>query len=472
MAKKEVTKFWWLEKKEEDKLAALRSAKDLIKNDDAVLRRAQYHWQLYRNQLVKSSDVYEYTRYNSSDNTTSLSYNVVKTLCDTAVSKITANKPRPRILTDDGSWSDQEKAMNLEKFVDGQFCATKFYEMAPQAMLDAAIFGTGFIKIFEDEDVMIEKVLPLEILVNSREAVYGEPHTLHQVKTIHREQLKIMYPDHADKIDELSVPGGVDGHNDMVEVYMTWKKQYKEDVGQYVIWIENEILKIQDYTRDYFPFVVFKWTNLPTGFFGAGIAEEIADIQIEMNDLIQVAQDSIHLTELPKIFAEENSNVNPQHFDDEVGTIIWYRGPNPPQYANTGATSEVLLRQIENLYNKAFELTGISRLSAQATKPQGLNSGVALREFNDIESERFYMVEKGYENCYIKAAHMMIDIVTDIFTKKKDYEVKVAGKQFLKRIKWKDVNLSEDRYQMEIFSANFLPRTPAGRIEKSTGTDC
>ena len=51
--------------------------------------------------------------------------------------------------------------------------------------------------------------------------------------------------------------------------------------------------------------------------------------------------------------------------------------------------SQDLFMHLDRLYNRSFEIAGISQLSAQSSKPSGLDSGRALREFSDIESERF-----------------------------------------------------------------------------------
>jgi hypothetical protein len=45
-------------------------------------------------------------------------------------------------------------------------------------------------------------------------------------------------------------------------------------------------------------------------------------------------------------------------------------------------------------------------MSASSQKPAGLDSGVAIREFQDIETERFALVSQNYEDCYISIEHI------------------------------------------------------------------
>ena len=466
--------FWWKESKGTmAKLEALNATLSRLKTEAlARTRKNRFHWQLYRNQIIRNEDLSNFGGYSLSqdEREDNLTLNLAKPLCDTMVSKVMANKTRPRVLPEGGSWRDFEKAEKTTKFLDGMFHQSGFYKKAPKGLFDSCVYGTGALKIFRDlNDIAVEKILPQELLVDAKEAVYGEPLTIHEVKMVHREVVKEMFPEHDQAIKDC-----VSKQGDMIEVRMSWrkrdrvltkKKEIKEINGNYVVSIETAILQDIKYKKDYFPFVIFKWTDLGVGFFGTGIIEEVADIQIEMNDLISVAQESMHLTEIPKIFAEENSNIDPRHFDDEVGTVIFYRGEKP-FVANTGGTSQVLLNQIENLYSKAFEITGVSQLSAQSKKPSGLDAAVAIREYKDTETERFYNVEKRYEDCFIDAAKIMIDIMKDLQEDRIEYKVNIPGQDFLKTIKWKDVNFDEDRYMLEIHSASFLPRTPSGKIAK------
>ena len=476
MAKEDNTlNRWWVEADKETTLESLNGAiQKVVKDTLGYRNNCQFHWQLYRGQIKRGNGIYDLSSHDITGEQDHFTLNVVKSIVDTIVSKISANKPRPRFLTSGGSWNDYEKAKKLTKFIDGQFYHSKIYELAPQAFIDACIFGTGILKIYEDNlDVKVEKILPQELLVSVEEAVYGEPHTMHQIKKIHREVLKEMYPDFIEDIEGL--PSTVN-EGDMVNVRCSWKKAVKRTIwvdgektvetlsGKYITSIETAILEEYDYEKEYFPFVIFRWTELSMGFFGAGIAEEIADIQIQLNNLISIAQDSIVMTEIPKILVDNNSEFDVKHVDDEVGTILGFTG-TPPVFLNVGSTSEILLSQIENLYRKAYEIIGVSQLAANSRKPAGLDSGVALREFNDIESERFYDAERRYESTYNKAGYIMIDLVKDIIKENPAYNVNVPGRDFLETVKFKDVNLSEDRYKMEMFSAAFLPRTPAGRLQ-------
>ena len=107
----------------------------------------------------------------------------------------------------------------------------------------------------------------------------------------------------------------------------------------------------------------------------------------------------------------------------------------------------------------------MSQLSAASQKPAGLNSGKALREYNDIESDRFNTIGKAYEKLFLDLARIAIDKAKEIYAREGGYEVKVPGKKFIESIDWKQIDLDEDDYVMQMFPVSSLPNTPEGRLQ-------
>lgn len=120
---------------------------------------------------------------------------------------------------------------------------------------------------------------------------------------------------------------------------------------------------------------------------------------------------------------------------------------------------------LDRLYNRAYEISGISQLSATSLKPAGLESGVALREYSDIETERFVIVGQAYESAFLEIARQMIDLAKDASEQGKTYEVISYGDKEIEKIKWSDINLREDQYRMKVYPASLLPTTPAARLQ-------
>lgn len=466
--------YWWKEKKKDVHQSVFQYLQFLNQNQAYRQNANLRNMRLYGNFDLAGVQAYSYMRTETSYNAQNrVTLNVIQSMVDTVVSKMTKNKPKPTFLTDGGDFSAQNKAKKLTKFSEGQFHSTSFYEQAAKAFQDSCIFGTGAVKIYRTgNEIKTERVFIDEIKVDDSESLYGDPRQMHQAKFIHRDVLKDMFPEHRGAIETVGAQGYQfdslqHGQNqDMVMVIESWHlpSGKNADDGKRAITIENQTLLLEDYNKDYFPFIFWRWGERPLGFFGQGISEQLTGIQIEINKILRTIQVSMHLVSIPKIFLEKGSKVVGAHLNNKIGGIIEYAGKLSTE-GKLGSIPSELFSQLDRLYQRAFEIIGISQLSAQSTKPAGLDSGKALREFNDIESERFMSVGIRYEKAFIDASKIMIDIARDIAKDTDNFSIKVKGSKFLETIDWKDVDLSEDKYQMHVFPTSSLSSTPAGKLQ-------
>ena len=171
----------------------------------------------------------------------------------------------------------------------------------------------------------------------------------------------------------------------------------------------------------------------------------------------------MHLVSVPKLLVEASSKIVSSHLNNRIGGVIKYAG-TPTTYAPLGGIPGELFSHLDRLYQRAYEISGISQLSAQSLKPAGLDSGKALREYNDLETERFMAVAKRYEKCFMNAAEIMIDMAKDLYLSEGDFSVKAKDGKFVETISWKDVNMDADKYLMQIFTTSSLSSTPAARL--------
>lgn len=429
---------------------------------------------LYQNVEMLGLSAGTYARVNLSNfNTNRVSYNVVKSCTDTAASKIAKNKPKPLFLTKDGDYNLKNKAKLLTQYMEGMFEQMDLYRVAQKVFVDACVFGTGALKFFIDPanlEIKAERVFIDEIVVDDVEGMYASPRQLHQRKYYSRDVLLGMFPKYKDKI--MAATAGTAGEvatqstADNVMVIESWHLPSSDNAkdGRHIIAIDNCTLVFEDYEKDHFPFVFFRWTDKLVGFWGMGLAEELIGLQLEINKVLRVIQQSQNLMAVPRIFVDVASNINTGHINNDIGSIIKYQG-QPPVFQTGQANSPEVYQYLETLYNKAFEVTGISRLSAASAKPPGLNSGVALREYQDIETERFMLVGQRYEELFMKAAEHILDLSKELYEIFPKFNVVVKTNKFVKKIKWEDVNMKEDEFVMDVFPVNILPSTPAGKLQ-------
>ena len=465
---------WWLAKRSDlyqelfAFISALQSRQAYRTADN--LRYAR----LYGNYDLSGLDVANYSRIEPSYNTVNrVTLNIIQSMVDTVVSKITKNKPKATFLTSGGDFSLQSKAKKLTKFVDGQFENMDFYSKAVLAFTDACIFGTGCIKFFiKNGQLYAERVFIEEIKVDDIECYYAQPRQMHQEKYIHKDVLQQMFPKFVQEIEVASHLGASGQQNsytgnlkDMVRVVESWHLPSgpKAKDGKHCICTSNATLFEEGYYKEYFPFVFFRWNVRPVGFFGQGLAEQLQGLQLEINKTLRTIQVSMHLVSIPKLLVEASSKIVSSHLNNRIGGVIKYAG-TPPTYAPLGGVPPELFSHVDKMFSRAYEIAGISQLSAQAIKPAGLDSGKALRTFNDLETERFMSVAKRYEKTFLESAEIIIDLAKDLYEKNPDLNVKARDGKFVDTIKWKDVDMDADKYMMQIFPTSALSTTPAARL--------
>lgn len=398
--------------------------------------------------------------------------NVIKSCIDTAASKLSKAKPRPMFLTIDGDESLQRKAKALTKYMDGAFQAVEVYPALQRGFVDAALFGTGATKFYKEEDqIKCERAIIDQIFVDDAESIYGTPKQLHEVRYVSRDVLAELFPEHEAAIFSASSGLPVEFNAnlqsvEMIRVSESWKLPSAQGAGdgRHAICIDGTTLHASEYTKNYFPFVFQRWNYKVTGFYGMGIAEELTGIQLEINKLLRTTQVAMHLMAVPRVFYDKNGTFDMTKLTNEVGGAYGFSG-QPPIFNTAPAMPPEVYAHIENLYKKAFEIVGISMLSAASRKPSGLDSGVALREYQDIESDRFQLVGQRYEEAHLKAAEIIIDLTKELAEEGKDPYVKTKDGKSMKLIKWKEVDLKKDQYDMRVFPTSLLPTTPAGKLQ-------
>lgn len=468
-----IEKKWWMQDEQERPGALF-----------GVVKYLQNYQSLRTTQLLSSTRLYgglslmglnglTYSKLASVSNASSsrLTYNICQSCVDTAQAKMAKNKPKPLFLTSGGDYKLQRKAKKLTKFMEGVFYENKTYQLGAQVFKDAEIWGSGAIHVYEcNKRIVYERVIPTELIVDDVEAFYGCPRSLYRTKNVDRSVLIDLFPDHEKAIRDANGArpddlGAYPSTSDEVQVIEAWHLPSGPDAddGMHTIAIYGKELFSEEWEHHYFPFVFFHWNKKQFGFWGQGLVEQLQSIQLEINKLLWVLQRSYHLAGSFKILLENGSKIVKEHMNNDIGAIINYSG-TPPSYVTPPIVQPELYPHLENLEKKAFELAGISQLSASSQKPAGLNSGKALREYNDIESDRFMIVGQNYEEMYVQLAQLTVSIAKHAFGGS-SYKVKAPGKKFIETIDWKDVHMREDEYVLKIYPVSALSDNPSERLD-------
>ena len=346
-------------------------------------------------------------------------FNVVQSCVDTLVSRISQSRPAPVFLTDNGDYKERNLAKKLNNFTLGEFYQTKMYEKASKILRDALVTGTGCLKIYEGQDnkVAVERVLCTELLIDPNESIYGDPRQLYQVKLIDRSVLQEMFPSHKGDIETAGKAfpdNSADSSktvSDQVMVVEAWHLPSgpKAKDGRHTIACTTGVLFDEEYTRDKFPFVFLHFSDRMLGFWSQGIAEQLMGTQMEINSLLYTISRAIKLVGVPRVFVEEGSKVSKATINNEVGVIVGYRGTKPT-YEVAPCVPQELYAQLQRLIDYAYQQCGVSALQASSEKPAGLNSGEAIRSYDDISTDRFAALSRKYDNFFVDIAYQIIDL--------------------------------------------------------------
>ena len=91
-----------------------------------------------------------------------------------------------------------------------------------------------------------------------------------------------------------------------------------------------------------------------------------------------------------------------------------------------------------------------------------------MREFNDIQTERFVIQGRKREGFFLDAAQLILQEAQALADSDKPSQVKVFSKKDgVEYVKWKDVadSVEEDSFVMQVFPTSALPSTPAFRLQ-------
>lgn len=404
-----------------------------------------------------------------------ITYNAVQIATDTSCCHVAKTRPKPYFLTKGAKFKTKRKAKKLNQLIDGVFYQTDVNSLAPMVYRDALVWGTGASHIYaEHGEVKIERVPAYELWIDALEASTGNPRQLYRVKLVDRDVLADLFPSNKNDIlksEVFNLEGilGSDTVNNLTAVLEGWHLPSGPEAkdGRHAIIVSEGVLLNEKYEKPYFPFSFLRWSPPQTGWWGVGAVEQARPTQLEINQTCWVIQQSHKKGGSTKIWLEEGSNIVEDHLTNDIWSIGWYRGTPPTLLTPTFCPAETY-QHLDRLKNTVFDIFGINQLSARSAKPEGLESGAALREYKDQTSERLIIPNQQYEKWHLDTARLCLDAIKEITEEEGNYTVKIPGRKFINTVDWKSINLKDDEYELQCFPISQLPDDPAGRLQTAT----
>ena len=411
-------------------------------------------------------------------------FNLIQACTDTLVSRLSQARPQPKFLTDGGDYKQRHLAEKLNQFILGEFYQTKSYELATKILRDAIVMGTGCLKVYEGDDkkVCVDRVMITDLFVDDNDAINGQPQQLLQLKLMDRDKLMAnssdkkakniiadtpqSYPDNAPDSGRTTA--------DQVMVVEGWKLPSGPDpkalgyiAGRHTIATVGGVIADEEWHKTKFPFVFMHYSDAFLGYFGQGLATQLFGTQLTLNRILYTIARSITLVGVPRVFIDQSSKVVKSHNNNQIGVMITYSGTKP-SYEVAPCNAPELYAERDKLIQYGFQQCGVSAMQATSQKPEGLNSGAAIRSYDDISTDRFAELSKKYDTVFVDLAYLIADQAKDIAEREGKYQTIYPNKDGTKEIDLPAMKFLNDPFIIQCFTESALPRSPAGRIQTVT----
>ena len=471
---------WWLDKNPDKAAMELLTSAAYLKETQAYrYRQAAIYARLYGNQSLYS---FAGSNVSKMDQSMGLpqerpTFNLIQSVVDTLVSRLSQSRPAPVFLTDNSDYKERNLAKKLNNFLLGEFYQCKTYDLAATALKDALVEGTGVIHTYETQDnkVGMERVLLTELLIDPNEGMYGDPRQMYRMKLVDRNVLIANFPKYREKL-ELAAKATPDNSSDasktvsdLVMVVEGWHLRSGKNAkdGRHTLACSTGHLVDEEFTKDRFPFTFMHYSPRMLGFWSQGVAEQLMGTQMELNSILVTISRAIKLVGVPRVFQEEGSKISSAAHNNEIGVIVKFRGAKPT-YEVAPCNAPELYEERDKLIQYGFQQSGVSALQASSQKPAGLDSGEAIRTYDDISTDRFAALSRRYDNMFIDLAYQVIDLAKDIAVRDGKYQTIYPNKNGTKEIDLPKASLIKDSFVIQCFTQSSLPKDPAGRLEKVT----
>ena len=385
--------------------------------------------------------------FSTSDDTTSaIQENIIASCIETLCSKIASQKVRPFFNTVNGTFKEMQIAKQAQVFFDMLYEENNVNKIITDAFRNACVFDKGIVKISDDG---ITNRLPWNVFFDPREVTYNQiTYVAEKLPKTPGRILELKYGIKADRNLDYTV-------YEYYDVIEHIKAVYVQELNKVVT---------HEYKPNIIPYLEIHYTNPIKGDTSQSVVDQLYGIQTQIDELLAVMKDSIAVNPGMTLLVPRSSNIKTNMLSNRTGQIIQY-DPIPGQTASpvTYATNDIISPQfvelLDKLKNDAYEIVGISQLSATSQKPSGLNSGVALNTMEDIESSRFETQLNSVVRLYVDVAKACLDIFPP------DIDI-LPDDLNRANIKWKDIVEARNNMKIQFSAAESLSKDPSEKLKQ------
>jgi hypothetical protein len=475
---------WWKASKENIHDRVMTRVRFLRQRQRARREMYRFYAELYGTQELFGLGLTNYDPAHVGFIAPSLPYNVVRRGVNTLLAKITKHKPLPMVLSERGDYSQWRRARGLANFLAGAFSpsALDVFPVMRTIARDALVFGTGILRVHHnegDQQPRLDRILPWEILVDVADARYGKPKQIFFIRWMDKTELKERYPQFRVQIDKCQSSSGLiddmpdyTSQADMIMVTEAYRLPVADGKrridGRWAICIDSVCLEEGPYTKKHFGIAICKYADPVIGLWGDGLAAEMAGFQYEVNYVTETLRMAHRVAGTGIWMVPDGGDVPDAHFENGIGLLLKYKPPFKPEYQNPTPADPQTYQYQQQCATGALEWSGISTMSANATKPAGITAARALQTLDDMEADNQAVFEDNYEALALSIADLLIEEYKELAAENDNGDglaMMVPERRSLLKVNWKDVDMKRDAIVMQVWPTNLLGRTPAARLQ-------
>ena len=382
------------------------------------------------------------------DTTPNPQLNIIASCIDTLHAKIAESKVRPFFTTINGTFKDIQTVKQTQHFFDIMFDEQGVNKTVSDAFRDACIFDTGVIYI-DEETATVRRALPFQVYVSPSEVNYKN------ITKCYYEQKDFPITCLPEKVLTKFKNKNLD-FVDFGIYYDTFNKTKAYTAnGSFVL--------AEEWDKQAIPFIFLHYKNPILSNVSISVVDMLINIQQEINILMAKIKDASQINPANTFFVPDGSSIKAQQLNNRVGNVITYKpqasGGVPVITSTPAFIDGQYMSLLDSLIQKAYDIIGVSQLSATSRKPTGLNSGIAIATAEDIEADRFETQLNQVIRAYVDIAKTCIKIFD------KDAEVLPSSK-YRCSIKWSDVLREADNMNIQFSGADNLSKDPSTKLQQ------
>lgn len=396
--------------------------------------------------------------------------NVIAAAADVFQNKVYNSRPFLRFENKAGTYKAELIAEHQTEFVDALWDELGMWNMMLMAGIDCMTFPSAFVKVGVGIDDKIEHQLVKsdEILIQPTDMNHGNPRSLIQRVFVNREDAMVL-AERLPKEKRESAKSAIMraqsarsgyykaqiAYDDVIAMCEGWRLPLPDGTpGRRVLAVDGYTLAYDKWEMDRFPFAKLSYQPVSGSWMGQSLAEIALPLQRKLDRVAMTIDELERRNAWPRWKYPANSGINPDMFKGP-GFIPYSINPGPEPIQGPAAHKELYQQQL-TMVQWIFQRLGINQGSQAGETPAGLNSGIAILAFNQVDDKRHISLCEAQEDFVTDIGKLDIAIAEEM-----DLKVTIDGKT--KR--WSEF-ADGKKNKPRAFPMSRLPTLPAARYQQ------